>query len=66
MGWNKRLQCYDWLLNCFAQPINNKIKTYETIRKIATGKGYSYLKDHYKMIAVDLSKKKALDAYPTN
>ena len=49
-------------------------KTYENIRKIATGQGddyttgclldYSYFKDHYKMIAIDLSKKKALDAVP--
>ena len=56
------------------QPINNNIKTYENIRKIATGKGddyttgclldYSYFKDHYKMIAIDLSKQEALDADP--
>ena len=49
-------------------------KTYENIRKIATGQGdayttdrlldYSYLKDHYKMIAIDLSKQEALDADP--
>ena len=54
--------------------INNDIKTYENIRKIATGQGndyttgclldYSYFKDHYKMIAVDLSKQQALDADP--
>ena len=50
--------------------INNK--TYENIIKIATGKGddyttgcllnYPYFKDYYKMIAVDLSKQKKLDA----
>ena len=49
-------------------------KTYEKIRKIATGKGddyttgclldYSYVKENYKLIAVDLSKQKALDADP--
>ena len=60
--------------NFFDQPINNNIKTYENIRKIATGKGddyttgclldYSYFKDHYKMIAIDLSKQQALDADP--
>ena len=54
--------------------INNDIKTYENIRKIATGQGndyttgclldYSYFKDHYKMIAIDLSKQQALDADP--
>ena len=49
-------------------------KTYENIRKIATGKGddyttgclldYPYFKDNYKMIAIDLSKQQALDADP--
>ena len=47
-------------------------KTYENIRKIATGKGddyttgclldYPYFKDNYKMIAIDLSKQQVLDA----
>ena len=50
----------------FDQPINNDLKTYENIRKIATGEGddyttgclldYFYFKDYYKMIAIDLSK----------
>ena len=45
-------------------------KTYENLRKIATGKGddyttdcvldYPYFKDNYKMIAIDLSKQQAL------
>ena len=58
--------------NFFDQPINSDLKTYENIRKIATGQGddytngclldYSYFKDHYKIIAVDLSKQQALDA----
>ena len=58
--------------NLFDQPINSELKTYENIRKIATGKGdddtpsclldYSYFKDNYKMIAIDLSKQQALDA----
>ena len=60
--------------NFFDQPINNMNKTYENIRKIATGKGddyttgclldYPYFKDYYKMIAVDLSKQQELDADP--
>ena len=60
--------------NFFDQPINSMIKTYENIRKIATGQGddyttgclldYSYFEDHYKMIVTDLSKQQALDAYP--
>ena len=54
------------------QPINDQIKKYDEIRKIATGKGddyttsylldYQYFKDHYQLIAVDLSKQKQLDA----
>ena len=60
--------------NLFDQPIKNNKVTYENIRKIATGHGddnttgclldYSYFMDTYKMIAVDLSKQKALDADP--
>ena len=58
--------------NFFDQPINSNIKTYENSRKIATGQGgdyttgclldYSYFKDHYKMIAIDLSKQQVFDA----
>ena len=60
--------------NFFDQPINSMIKKYKNISKIATGQGedyttgclldYSYFKDHYKMIAIDLSKQQALDADP--
>ena len=60
--------------NFFDQPINSMIKTYANIRKTATGQrddyttscllDYSYFKDHYKMIAIDLSKQQALDADP--
>ena len=60
--------------NFFDQPINGMSKTYENIRKIATGKGddyatgclldYPYFKENYKMIAIDLSKQQALDADP--
>ena len=49
-------------------------KTYENIKKIATGRGddyttgwlldYVYFKKYYKMIALDLSKQQALDADP--
>ena len=58
--------------NFFDQPAKNDKVKYENIRKIATGQGddytsgclldYSYFKDYYKMIAVDLSKQQALDA----
>ena len=60
--------------NFFDQPINSMAKTFESIRKITLGQGddyatgcllaYSYFKNHYKMIAIDLSKQKALDADP--
>ena len=59
--------------NVFDQPIKNNKVTYENIRKIATGQGddyttacldYQYIKDYYKMIPIDLSKKEALDADP--
>ena len=56
------------------QPINSMIKACENIRKVATGQGddyttgclldYSYFKENYKMIAIDLSKQQALDADP--
>ena len=53
------------------QPINNMTKTYENIRKTAIGQGDDYttgclldFKDHYKVIAIDLSKQKALDVDP--
>ena len=49
-------------------------KTYESIRKIVTGKGddyttgclldYPYFKENYKMIAIDLSRENELDADP--
>ena len=57
--------------NFFDQPIKNDKVTYENIRKIATGRrddyttgcllDSTYFKNHYKMIAVDLGKKQALD-----
>ena len=55
--------------NFFDQPINSRTKIYQNIRKIATGQeddhttgsllDYSYLKESYKMIAIDLSKQPA-------
>ena len=60
--------------NFFDQPISSKLKTYENIRIIATGKGddyttgcllnYSYFKGNYKIIAIDLSKQQVLDVDP--
>ena len=60
--------------NFFDQPINDQIKKYDEIRKIATRKrddyttgcllDYQYFKDHYQLIAVNLSLQKELDADP--
>ena len=60
--------------NFYDQPINDQIKKYDEIRKIVTGKGddyttgclldYQYFKDHYQLIAVDLSKQNELDTDP--
>ena len=59
--------------NFFDQLFKNDIRTYN-IRKISTGQGddyttgywldYNYFKEHYKMIAIDLSKQKELDSDP--
>ena len=60
--------------NFYDQPINDSIRKYEEVRKIATGKGdnyatgclldYDYFKKNYQLIAVDLSKQRELDADP--
>ena len=59
--------------NIYDQPINDLVKQYDEIRKTATGQGdncitgcllaYQYFKDHYQLIAVDLSKQKELDSH---
>ena len=59
--------------NFFDQPIKDNKVTYENIRKVATGKGddyitgclldYSYLKDSYRMIAVDLSRQQTIQQF---
>ena len=60
--------------NFYDQPINDSIRKYDEIRKIATGKGdnyatgclldYDYFKKNYQLIAADLSKQRELDADP--
>ena len=57
--------------NFYDQPINDSIKQYDEVRKISTGKGddytagclldFAYFEKNYRIIAVDLSKQKALD-----
>ena len=58
--------------NFYDQPINDLIKQCDKIRKTAKGQGddytagclldYQYFKDHYNLIAIDLSKQKESDA----
>ena len=60
--------------NFYDQPINDSIRKYDEIRKIATGKGdnyatgclldYDYFKKKHQLIAVDLSKQRELDTDP--
>ena len=56
--------------NFFNQPVKNNLRTYDNIRKTATGQrdgytagcllDYNYFNKHYKMIAIDLIKHKRL------
>ena len=58
--------------NFYDKLIDSDIKRYEEIRKVTTRQGedytkgclldYKYVKNHYRLIAVDLSKQKELDA----
>ena len=59
--------------NFYDQAIDSDIKRYEEIRKLTTGQGedytsrclldYDYIKNHYSVIAVDVSREKELDSY---
>ena len=56
--------------NFYDQPINDSVKQYDEIRKISTGQGddyttiflldFAYFEKNYRLIALDLSKKKNL------
>ena len=58
----------------YDQATDSNIKRYKEIRKLTTGTGenytsgclldYDYIKNHYRLIAVDLSRQKELDADP--
>ena len=60
--------------NFYDNPIERDINKYKELKKVMTGKGedyttgslldYNYFKKHYKLVAVDLSKQKELDADP--
>ena len=57
----------------FDKPVKNDLRTFDNIRKIATGQGddyitdclldYNYFNKYYKMIAIDSSKQQALNVY---
>ena len=68
---------YNFIINekkFYNQPTDSDIKRSEEIRKLTTGQGedyntgclldYDYIKNHYRLIAVDLSRQKELDADP--
>ena len=60
--------------NFYDNPVESDIEKYRELKKVMIGKGedyttgslldYDYFKKHYKLVAVDLSKQKELDADP--
>ena len=60
--------------NFYDQPIDDLIKQYDEVRKVSAGQGddytrgclldYAHFKDNYRLIEVDLSKQKVVDADP--
>ena len=60
--------------NSYDNPIESDIEKYRELKKVMIGKGedytigslldFDYFKKHYKLVAVDLSKQKELDADP--
>ena len=59
--------------NFYDNPIESDIEKYRELKKVMIGKGdyttgslldYNYFDKHYKLVAVDLSKQKELDANP--
>ena len=55
-------------------PVKHDIRKYDNMGKVSTNQGddytagclldYNYFKEHYKMIAIDLSKQQQLDSDP--
>ena len=60
--------------NFYDNPVENNMEKYRESKKLMTGKGedyttgslldFNYFNKHYKLVAVDLSKQKQLDAAP--
>ena len=71
---NKILQCYDRWTKCLDQAVKKYIRTYKIKKKNTAGQrdDYTtgcllfclYFNEHYKVIAIDLSKQQAVDADP--
>ena len=73
----EKLENYNVLIdgrNFYDQQINDLTKQFDELKKVSTGQGndyttvclldYVYFKDNYRLIAIDLSKQKTLDADP--
>ena len=71
------LKKYNFIIdgrNFYDNPIKSDIEKYKELKKVMTGKGedyttgslldFNYFLKHYKLVAVDLSKQKELDADP--
>ena len=73
IGLNKDNVIIDGI-NFYDNPIESDIEKYRELKKVMIGKGegytttslldYNYFNKHYKLVAVDLSKQKELDADP--
>ena len=71
---NKKLQCDPQWKNFYDQATDSDIKRCEEVTKLTTAQGedyttvclldYNYIKNNYRLIAVDLSRQKELDADP--
>lgn len=73
IGWSSVFELPWWLMveTFFDEPGGNGVKIYENIEKIVGGQGddydtsclldYSYSKENYKLITVDLRKQQAFD-----
>ena len=69
---NYNIEIDGW--NFHDQPVNDLIKKYDEVRKVSTEQGddytisclldFAYLKNNYRLIATNLSKRKALNADP--
>ena len=74
VNWNNYFSKPESKIKSELKSTKSKFKSFENIRKIATGQGddyttgclldYPYFNGSYKMIAIDLSKQQALDADP--